>query len=101
MGNFYYTFFDLFYRLMVPVLFIPSAYVIEAYGLNKAISLGMLMTMMGLWISYLNLPTLGICFVGIGMPFLLNTTTKVSGKWFGPKGRNISTTILILAYYIP
>lgn len=101
MGTFYYTFFDLFYRLTVFALYLPSAYVIECYGINKAICFGTLMTAIALWISYLNAPSIGCIFVGIGMPFLLNTTTKISGKWFGPKGRNISTMVMILGYYIP
>ncbi len=99
MGVFYYSFFYYFYRLTVVILYLPSAYAIETYGLNPAISFSMLMTVSGLWLAYINLPTLGSVFVAIGTPFVLNTTTKISGLWYGPKGRNIATMVMLLGYY--
>jgi hypothetical protein len=33
------------------------------------------------------------------MPFALNITTKVPTMWFGPKGRNLATTVLLLGFY--
>jgi len=99
MGAFYWSFFYYFYRLTVVVLYLPSAYAIEVYGLNPAISFSMLMTTVGLWLAFINVPTLGGVFVGIGTPFVLNTTTKVSSLWYGPKGRNIATMVMLLGYY--
>lgn len=94
-------FFYYFYSLSIGVLYLPSAYVIETYGINRSVTLGMILTTVGLWSNYLSLPTIACIFVGIGMPFIMNTFTKVSASWFGPKGRNISTMILILSYFIP
>jgi hypothetical protein len=58
------------------------------------------MTTAGLWLGYINVPTLGSVFVAIGTPFVLNTTTKISSLWYGPKGRNIATMIMLLGYYV-
>jgi hypothetical protein len=101
MGNFYWAFFYYFFRLTVAVLYLPSAYAIEMFGLNPAITFSMFMTTVGLWLAYVNVPTIGCVFVGIGTPFVLNTTTKVSGSWYGPKGRNIATMVMLLGFYIP
>jgi len=35
------------------------------------------------------------------MPMIGNSCTKVSALWFGPKGRNLATTILLMGFYIP
>jgi hypothetical protein len=101
MGNFYWSFFYYFYRFSIAVLYIPSSYVIETYGLNPAISFSMLLTTAGLWLAYINVPTIGCIFVGIGTPFALNTVTKLSGSWYGPKGRNIATMVMLIGYYGP
>jgi|LauGreDrversion4_2_1035121.scaffolds.fasta_scaffold433669_1 hypothetical protein len=71
-------------------------------GLNKTVTLAMIMTTVGLWINYLfDLPTVSIVFIGVAMPLLGNSCTKVSALWFGPKARNLTTTILLIAFYIP
>lgn len=54
-----------------------------------------------MWFNYAGLSTLGSACASIGMPFIANVATKVSALWFGPKGRNIATTILLLGYFIP
>jgi ABC-type sugar transport system permease subunit len=62
----------------------------------------MIFTTVGLWINYsFDFHTVACIFVAIGCPLLLNIVTKVSASWFGPKGRNVATTVLLLAYFIP
>lgn len=82
-------------------MFVPATYLIEIKGIKHSVFLGMCLTTLGLWCNYLKLLTIGGVFVGLGMPFIFFTVTKVSAMWFGPKGRNITTAFLILAYFIP
>ena len=82
-------------------MFVPATYLIEVHGVRKSVFFGSALTTLGLWCNYVKLLTLGGVFVGIGMPFIFMTSTKVSAMWFGPKGRNITTTFIILAYFIP
>lgn len=100
-SHFYYYFFNYLYLLMFGVMFIPATYLIEVHGIKKSVFLGSCLTTVGLWVNYVRLYTLGGVLVAIGMPFIYLTTTKVSAMWFGPKGRNITTTFVILAYFIP
>lgn len=71
-------------------------------------------TTIGLWIcwvrEYLDKENLagglameGIAsvLVGTAMPFILNSLTKMSATWFGPKGRNVATMIILLCFYAP
>lgn len=83
------------------ILYLPSAYAIEMFGLNLTIAISMIFTTFGLWIAHLDQPTIGSVFVGIATPFLLNTTTKVSGCWFGPKGRNVATMFMLIGFFGP
>ena len=59
------------------------------------------MTVCGLWLAQIGSPTIGCVFIGVGTPFVLNTTTKIAGLWFGPKGRNLATMMMLLGYAIP
>ena len=99
-GAFYYSFFHYFYALCFFVMYIPVAFLIEFHGVKKSVTLGMILTAFGLWLAVSSLLTLGSIFIGLGMPFIINTTTKVSASWFGPKGRNVSTALLILAFFL-
>jgi hypothetical protein len=85
----------------VAILYLPSAYAIEMFGINPAITFSMILTTFGLWIAHLDKPTIGSVFVGIATPFVLNTTTKVSGSWFGPKGRNLATMVMLIGFFGP
>lgn len=100
-NHFYYYFFNYFYLLAFGLMFVPATYVIEVHGIRKSVFFGSIMTTIGLWCNYLRLLTFGGVLVGIGMPFIFFTTTKLSAQWFGPKGRNITTTFIIIAYFIP
>lgn len=100
-NHFYYYFFNYFYLLSFGIMFVPATYLIEVHGIKKSVFLGSCLTTVGLWLNYVKLYTLGGVLVAFGMPFIYMTSTKVSAMWFGPKGRNITTTFIILAYFIP
>lgn len=81
------------------VLYLPSVYVIEVFGINRAFTLTSALTTVGLWLAYFEMSTLGVIFINIGLPFVINCITKVGGAWFGPRGRNIATMVMILGVY--
>lgn len=39
--------------------------------------------------------------ISFALPFTVNASTTVSGRWFGPKGRNLATGILLLCIFTP
>jgi multisubunit Na+/H+ antiporter MnhB subunit len=45
--------------------------------------------------------TVAMAIIGFAFPFIHIASTTVSAKWFGPKGRNMATGILLLSRYIP
>lgn len=86
---------------MYAVLYLPSAYMIEVVGVGKSVSLGMLLCTIAMWAMYINYYTMATIFVCCSFPFIVNTSTTISARWFGPKGRNIATGLLLLCIYIP
>jgi hypothetical protein len=100
-GSFFYVFFRHYYLLNYFLLYLPSAYLIEIVGVNKSITLGMILCTSGLWFMYAAEYTSAIFLIGISFPFVVNTSTTISGRWYGPKGRNIATGILLLSLFIP
>lgn len=81
------------------VLYLPSVFVIETFGLNRSITLSSALTTVGLWFSYLEMESVGLVFINCGTPFVINCTTKVGGAWFGPRGRNFITSLLLSCVY--
>jgi hypothetical protein len=82
------------------ILFIPSVIIIEKYGLNKAVVLGMAFTSTGVWVAKAGYYTLSIALISMGSPFIMNSATKVAAAWYGPKGRTIATTIIVMFMYL-
>jgi hypothetical protein len=98
-SNFFVAFFYELRGFSIVVLYLPSVYIIEVYGINRAFSLISALTTLGLWLVYFEMPTLGVIFINIGIPFVINCITKVGGAWFGPRGRNLATMILLFGVY--
>ncbi len=86
---------------MYAVLYLPSAYMIEIVGVGKSVSLGMLLYTIAMWAMYINYNTMATILISFSFPFIVNTSTTISARWFGPKGRNIATGLLLLSIYIP
>lgn len=74
---------------------------IETHGVRISVFGGMILTTAGLIFSILSLPTVAIFLIGMGMPFIMNTSTKVAATWFGPKGRNVAVMLFLIAYFVP
>jgi hypothetical protein len=86
---------------MYAILYIPSAYMIEIVGIGKSVTLGMVICSISLWTMFLKYYTLAILLQSLSFPFIVNASTTLSGRWFGPKGRNVATGLLLLSIYIP
>lgn len=99
-GAFFFVFFQYINLLALFALYIPSTYVIEKYGVNKAVLGGTAMTAIGAWIGYGNVYTLATFFISLGTPFAVNAATKVASSWYGPKGRTVATTLILIAMYL-
>ena len=83
--------------LFLPMNF-PSTYILDRFGLRVGITLGIAITVVGLWLrclinkSFLFV-VVGQTLLGIGQPFMYNAPAKVTGNWFLNKQRTISTMI--------
>ena len=97
---FFYIFFRYINLLALFALYLPSTYVIEKYGVNKAVLCGTAMTAIGFWTGYGKVYTLATFFISIGTPFVVNAATKIAASWYGPKGRTVATTVILLAMYL-
>jgi hypothetical protein len=53
-GAFYYVFFRQLYLLMFAVLYLPSAYMIEFIGVNKSMTLSMILCTVSLWMVFID-----------------------------------------------
>ncbi len=94
-GGFYYTFFRYYNELALCILFPPAVLFIERFGINKSVVLSLLIASIGMFFSVGELYSIAAFIIGSALPILINITTAVSARWFGPKGRALSTMFLI------
>lgn len=66
------------------MFYIPSVFMIEKFGINKAVTLAAAFGAIGLWLGYARYYGFGVILISIGVPFVLNSTTKLAMSWFGP-----------------
>lgn len=102
-GPFLYTFLR-YYNEFAFLLFFPtSVWLIEAKGPKTSVILAMVLAASGMWLLTLstNFTAPGEILVGSAQPFIINTFTKWSASWFGPKGRSISTMFLLISVFLP
>ena len=83
-GGFFYKFFRYFNLLGMALFYIPSCYMIEGYGIRVSVTLGLGISTLGLWLSVWGEFTMACVVLGSASPFILNATTKLSARWFGP-----------------
>ena len=95
-GAFVYAVFRYFHLFGQVLCYIPSVYIIEKYGVNKSLTLAMILCSAGLWISYTDDYTAACFFIGLAYPFVFNVKTKIATRWFGPLGRTVAVMFLFL-----
>ena len=52
-GAFFYVFFRQFFMLMFAILYLPSAYMIEFIGVNKSVTLSMILCTVSMWMVFI------------------------------------------------
>ena len=100
-GSFSYVFFRHYNLLAFFLLAFPSSYIIEIQGISRCVTLGLLIGCLGMWFTHNELYTMGMFLISSGIPFVANTITTVSQRWYGPKGRNIATAVMLVSLSLP
>ncbi len=95
----------LIYMIVFIVLCLPASYIIDTYGIKKGIGLGALLILTGSVIKGFGASSLlwvftGQFFLAVAQPFILNSVTAFSARWFALNERAIVAGLLALAQYI-
>ncbi|KAI8052134.1 major facilitator superfamily domain-containing protein, partial [Syncephalis plumigaleata] len=96
---------NLIFYVCYIVVSIPSAFVIDRYGIKAGLLCGTIGNLAGGWLRYLavvipmsaharyGVTMLGHVIAGIAQPFVLNIPTKFAATWFPENGRAIANMI--------
>ncbi len=84
---------------------LPSSWIIDTYGIKVGVGTGVLLTglfglIRGLVPADYNLLLLSQIGIAIGQPFLLNSITKVSSRWFPISERATASGLGTLSMYV-
>jgi cyanate permease len=93
------------FMIVYLVVSIPASWIIDTYGIRIGVGTGVVLTcifgmMRGLATDNYNLLLLAQIGIAIGQPFLLNSITKVSARWFPVSERATASGLGTLAMYI-
>ncbi len=89
-----FRYFNLFGQVLC---YLPGVYIVEKYGVNKSLTLAMILCSTGLWLNYAGSDyTMASFFIGLAYPFVFNVKTKIATRWFGPLGRTVAVMFLFL-----
>lgn len=88
----------LFSMLIFILMYFPSVHVLDSWGLRKGITLGISLTVLGLWVRCLVnqsffFAILGQAISATGQPFLFNAFALLSLNWFPKRERIMSTAM--------
>ena len=93
------------FMIVYIVVAIPASWVIDTYGIRRAVGLGAALTgifglMRGLVASDYTLVLISQIGIAIGQPFILNSVTTVAARWFPIQERATAAGLGSLAIYI-
>ncbi len=93
------------FMIVYMVVSIPASWVIDTYGIKVGAGIGALLTgsfglMRGMAGADFNLVMVAQIGIAIGQPFLLNSITKLSARWFPLKERATAAGLGTLSMYI-
>jgi cyanate permease len=96
---------SMIFMIVYLVVSIPASWVIDTYGIRIGVGTGVVLTgifgmMRGLVTDNYNLLLLAQTGIAIGQPFLLNSITKVSARWFPVSERATASGLGTLAMYL-
>jgi MFS family permease len=93
------------YMLVYIVMSIPASYIIDTYGIRKAIGLGAVLAglsglLKGFYADNFEMVVIAQIGLAIAQPFVLNAVTAVTVRWFPLRERGIAAGLAILSQYL-
>ncbi len=93
------------YMLVYIVISIPASYIIDTYGIRKAIGLGAVIAglsglLKGFYADSFRMVVIAQIGLAIAQPFVLNAVTAVTVRWFPLRERGLAAGLAILAQYL-
>ncbi len=97
--------FSLSFMAIYVLIVIPSAWIIDTWGLRKAVGLGASLTAIfsltrGIFASNFTLVLVSQIGIAIGQPLVLGSITKLAARWFPIKERATAVGLGTVAIYI-
>jgi len=98
-------FLSMIFMIVYIVMAMPASYIIDTYGIRIGIGTGALITgvfgfLKGAYADSYTVVCVSQVGLAVAQPFILNSYTKVSAKWFPINERATATGIAALAQYI-
>jgi len=93
------------FMIVYLIISLPASWIIDTYGIKVGVGTGVLLTglfglIRGLVPADYNLLLLSQIGIAIGQPFLLNSITKVSSRWFPISERATASGLGTLSMYV-
>lgn len=87
------------------LIFLPSAWLIDTWGIRAAVTLGAVLTAVfgltrGIFGHSFVLVFISQVGIAIGQPLVLGATTKIAGRWFPADERATATGLATLSIYL-
>lgn len=87
------------------LIFLPCAWLIDTWGIRRAVSLGAILTAVfaltrGIFASSFAAVFISQAGIAIGQPLILGATTKLAGRWFPTDERATATGLGTLSIYL-
>ncbi len=87
------------------LIFLPSAWLIDTWGIRRTVSVGALLTAVfaltrGIFASNFTMVIISQVGIAVGQPLVLGATTKLAGRWFPLDERATATGLGTLAIYL-
>ncbi|MDD4644998.1 MAG: MFS transporter [Bacteroidales bacterium] len=104
-GLFNIDFLALLYMLVYVVVCIPASYIIDTYGIKIGIGIGAAITVVcGLMKGIMADSYIGVLIAQVGLsvaqPFILNSVTALTVRWFPLRERGLAAGLSALAQYL-
>lgn len=93
------------YMLVYIIMSFPASYIIDTYGIRKAIGLGALIAaasglLKGFYADSFLMVVVAQVGFAVAQPFILNAVTAVTVRWFPLRERGLAAGLAILAQYL-
>jgi len=98
-------FLAMIYMLVYIVMSFPASYIIDKYGIRKAIGFGAFVAAIsglvkGFYADNFQIVVIAQVGLAIAQPFVLNAVTAVTVRWFPLRERGLAAGLAILAQYL-